>query len=815
MKLIRFINITLLSIATVLCSCDNQNLTLTSKNNALKFEFNKNGSFKSILDNAKSINYLDTAEPAYLMSIRVDSVFQYPNAMEINEGIITLHYPSNTEAKIKYETKDDYLTFELMDINSSQPIDLITWGPYPTTIGETIGETVGVVRNDAFALGIQALNLKTLGGYPYNENDCMPEFDVFSQDDITNVNSKDKPHVLYRIEAAKPTKNGSSLQTYCRNRDQDRIIENLGHDKFLAPKYDDGGVIGSKIAFFGVTSNKALETIGTIEVAEGLPHPTKDGKWMKTLPEAAAAYIIMNFNEETIDNAIEVTKKAGLKHLYHYGKSFESWGHFQLYKEAFPNGYESMKACVEKAKKEGISIGLHTLSNFITTNDPYVTPVPDKRLAEVGSSEITSAIDEKQTEISIASPEFFNQFKNNNLRTVRIADELIRYGSVSEKAPWKLLDCQRGAFNTQASSHKSGTRIAKLIDHGYKVFLSNADLTKELSKNIANLYNKTGMKQISFDGLEGNKSTGLGNYGEGLMPYTWYNNLEDHLKDGLIIDASRTTHFFWHIYSRMNWGEPWYANFRESQTEYRMKNQPYFRRNFMPGMLGWFRMTPEISLEDMEWMLARSAAFDAGYAFITSDETLKTHGQSNEVLELVKHWERARLTGAFPSALKKEMEDLNNEYHLEPVSENSWKLSPIGINIFNHEKKVRQPGEPLYSSFNFENKYKKQPLAFTVKLSEETSCRNLVIELDNYKKVTFPITLSNSQILRYSGDDKATLYDKNWNIIKTIDLDIESIEIAKGDHSLTVDCEFISGKKSNIKLEVKTIGDPMALTSKQ
>jgi len=688
---------------------------------------------------------------------------------------------------------------------------LVTWGPYLTTIGEIIGETVGVVRDDDFALGIQALNLKTLGGYPYYENDCMPEFDIFSQDDKTNMDQEGKPQVLYRIEAAKPTKLGSSLQTYCRNRDKDRIIENLGHDKFVATAYNDGGVIGSKIAIFGCPAKKALETIGKIEVAEALPHPTIDGKWMKTVPQAAAPYIIMDFNEETIDYAIEVTKKAGLKHLYHYGKSFESWGHFQLYKKAFPHGYEGMKACVEKAEKEGINIGLHTLSNFITTDDPYVTPVPDKRLAEVGRSEIVNNIDDKQTEIEIVSPDYFNQFKNNNLRTVRIGNELIRYGSVTEEKPWKLLDCQRGAFYTEPGAYKSGTPIAKLIDHGYKVFLSNADLTQELAKNIAHLYNKTGMKQISFDGLEGNKSTGLGNYGEALMPYTWYNNLDENLKNGLIIDASRTTHFFWHIYSRMNWGEPWYAGFRESQTAYRMKNQAYFRRNFMPGMLGWFSMTPEISLEDMEWMLARSAAFDAGYAFVTSKETLKTHGQSNQILELIKQWEHARLLGIFPSTLKKAMENLDNEYHLESVSEHSWKLFPIGIMIFNHTKKLRQPGEPLYSKFNFENKFNKQPLIFTIKLDEETICRNIEIELDNYKKVTFPITLSKGQMLRYEGSNQATLYDKNWNVIKTINLDIKSVEIEKGNHSLTVDGDYLSKEKSEIKIEIKTIGEPIVL----
>ena len=275
------------------------------------------------------------------------------------------------------------------------------------------------------------------------------------------------------------------------------------------------------------------------------------------------------------------------------------------------------------------------------------------------------------------------------------------------------------------------------------------------------MFNKTGLRQISFDGLEGNRSTGMGSYGEALMPYVWYNNLSEDLKTHLIIDASRTTHFFWHIYSRMNWGEPWYAGFRESQTEYRMKNQEYFRRNFMPGMLGWFKMTPEISIEDLEWLLTRTAAYDAGYAFATSFEVLDAHGQSDQILELMKQWERARISGAFPVGLKKEMENMDNEYHLETIAEDQWNIYPVDVEIFHHQKKVRQPGEPLYSKFDYRNPHNKQTAVLTFQVLGNTRCENISVELDNYKKVVFPIALSDKQIIRYMGGKTAIVYDKN------------------------------------------------------
>ena len=610
--------------------------------------------------------------------------------------------------------------------------------------------------------------------------------------------------VLYRVEAAKPTATGSSLQAYCRNRDKERFFEDFNHEKIVAPIYNDGGVIGSKIAIFGCPVEKTLETIGQIEITEGLPHPMIDGEWAKTAPNASASYLITSFTEDNVDEAIELTKKAGLKYLYHYGKTFENWGQFDLYKGEFPNGIEGLKKCVEKAEAAGIKLGTHVLSNFITTNDPYVTPIPDKRLAKVGSSIITNDIDATQTEILIESPEFFNQMKNNSLKTVVINNELIRYGSVSKEAPWRLLDCQRGAFETKVSTHKSGEKISKLLDHAYKVFLTNTDLTIEMSKNIANLYNQTGLRQISFDGLEGNRSTGLGTYGESLMPYVWYNSLSDDLKNHLIIDASRTTHFFWHIYTRMNWGEPWYAGFRESQTEYRMKNQPYFKRNFMPGMLGWFKMAPETSIEDVEWLLTRSAAHNAGFAFIAGDEAVQKNGNKNKILQLIGDWEKIRLKGLFTADQIEIMKDVDTEYTLVTSNENEFDLHRVNSGKFTHNKKVRQPGEPLYSTFNFNHSGEEQTINFIIN-AVDCDISNITMEMDNYKEIELPVSLKAGEIVKYTGGTKAYVYDVNWNLISEFDMIPSDLKVSSGDHSITFDCKFNnSGKEAKAKLEVRT-----------
>ncbi len=785
------------------CSSNSDSVTLDLKTDAFQMSINNQGAITELIDLKTNKNHISADTVTHLLSLRINNEVHLPQSATAADDILTLTFENNIEANIKFEKKAAYLTFELQSLSNKDDVDLILWGPYFTSINKVIGETVGVVRSEEYAVGIQSLNIKTLGGYPWNESDRMPAFDYKREDDPNNMHPKSDHSVLYRIEAAKPTKTGSSLQAYCRNRNKERVISDFNHEKILVPSHDDGGVVGSKIAIFGCPIEKALETIGTIELAEGLPHPMIDGQWGKTAPGAAAAYIITNFTEDNVQQAIDVTKKAGLKYMYHYGKTFDNWGHFDLYKGEFPNGIESLKACIEKAEAQGVMVGTHFLSNFITTNDPYVTPVPDKRLAKVGSSLITATVNKKATEIPIESPDYFNQMKNNSLKTVMIGDELIRYGKVTDAAPWKLIDCQRGAFGTTASEHQSGTEISKLLDHAYKVFLTNADLTVELSKRMADIYNQTGLRQISFDGLEGNRSTGLGTYGESLMPYTWYNALSDDLKKHLITDASRTTHFFWHIYSRMNWGEPWYAGFRESQTEYRFNNQAYFKRNYMPGMLGWFKMTPETSLEDIEWLLARSAGYDAGYAFVANTDAVEKNGQTDQILEFIGNWEKLRIGGAFTEAQKEKMRNNEKEFSLKKVKNKEWKLVEEKAQMFKHEKKVRQPGEPLHSTFQLDKIEKEQTLNFIL-TAVDCAVNGVVVEVNNYKEVALPVVLKEGQILKYEGGETAALYDSNWGLLGLLEIDAADFKVAAGEHTLGLDCNFMRvDKEGHLKVEVR------------
>jgi len=278
----------------------------------LEIRVSETGLITSFRDRVSGREYLPEGIPASLLSLRVEGRVLNPTWAMFQEdpGLLSLGYRNGLVARTRVEEKPTHLTLELVSISDLDGVEVVIWGPFPTTISETIGETVGVVRGNGFAVGLQALNPKTLGGYPWNENDAMPQLDIFESGDFSDLSEAGKRHVLYRVEAAKPDTFGSTLQAYARQRDEARIVENWGYDRYVVPPFSDGGVVGSKVALFGCPEEEALATIGKIEVAEGLPHPAIGGEWGKTAPSATAAYVILPFSETTVDRAIDLTLRA-------------------------------------------------------------------------------------------------------------------------------------------------------------------------------------------------------------------------------------------------------------------------------------------------------------------------------------------------------------------------------------------------------------------------------------------------------------------------------------------------------------------------
>mgnify|MGYP007000389177 len=123
-----------------------------------KIEVSDRGRVSALINTETGKNYLAQDFIAPLLSLRVNGIFQNPLSATSSGCNLYMQFEMQREAQIKVIEKASYITFELMALSNPDEVDLVVWGPYPTTIKKIIGETVGVVRGETFALGIQALN---------------------------------------------------------------------------------------------------------------------------------------------------------------------------------------------------------------------------------------------------------------------------------------------------------------------------------------------------------------------------------------------------------------------------------------------------------------------------------------------------------------------------------------------------------------------------------------------------------------------------------------------------------------------------------
>ena len=273
-----------------------------------------------------------------------------------------------------------------------------------------------------------------------------------------------------------------------------------------------------------------------------------------------------------------------------------------------------------------------------------------------------------------------------------------------------------GAFGTKAAAHAAGLRHRPPCRHAYHTFYPGIEngMLDEMTQRLVELFNTTGLRQISFDGLEGLSAYGYGEYARNRFVKQCY----DGWNPEVISDASNLLHYLWHIHTRMNWGEPWGKAMREGQTESASTTRPTSNATCFPhARLVRTAAPPSADLEattldDVEWMLAKAAGYDAGFAISTDLAALRGNAQTPAILAAVREWEAARLAGRF-SAEQREALLGPDEFHLVCTAEGGPRLCPVAFSpILSHTPTEDQAEE---AQWTVENKFAAQPVRFVLR----------------------------------------------------------------------------------------------------
>jgi hypothetical protein len=242
--------------------------------------------------------------------------------------------------------------------------------------------------------------------------------------------------------------------------------------------------------------------------------------------------------------------------------------------------------------------------------------------------------------------------------------------------------------------------------------------------------------------------------------------------------------------------------------EYRIQNQALFARNYVPHMLGWYKLTATTSLAEMEWMLARAAGYDAGFAMSTTLPELQRNPDTGPLLDAIREWETARRSGAFSDGQRERLKDSALEFHLEAAGAGAWMLYPFHASLrFGHERAERQPGEPTAATWAVTNPDEEQPLQLRAQVTGSSgSVSRLVFEVDAAAPVVFSVDLQAGESLVVDGTPTARVYDAKGRQRGTVDAEGTIPRLSPGARTVTFDCAFSGDTPPKVEVTFRTRG---------
>ncbi|WP_406153351.1 NEW3 domain-containing protein [Streptomyces sp. NBC_01023] len=730
----------------------------------LRIGLDPTGTVTSLVDAANGHDYASTDHLAPLIKLVADGAEQRPTALSYDHVRSTFTFTfgaKGIKVGIRVVGKSGYATLEATGVSAPQGVDVQTllWGPITTDISQTVGETVGVVHDKDFAIGIHGLNDKTPAGWPEEYKGLSypdaPGDPLFNWD--------------YGWFAAHRTTFGGILQayTYDYTKTRNRYVGWGDTNEPSSPvpplSGDDARIEGSKIALFGSAPDATLGTLSRIETGEGLPHPTVDGQWQKTAQGASQSFLVLgDLNKDNVDQASAFANQAGLRYVYSLPGSDGPWqsaGHYQ-FDSAFGGSDAGAAQLVSKAADHGVKVGVHTLSNLVDTNDPYATPVPSKGLATLGSVKLTRPLDASST---VAYVDGDSVFKDGQEKILRIGDEFAEYSAVTQvpgsAGEYEVRLGSRGMWGTSAVAHADGDAMDRMRRYAYGQFVGGMPVMGDIAARFAQISNTTGTKSMSYDGLETGSLAGYGLFGTNRLVNGTYRNLKS--QDDFISEASNLLPGTWDATTRASWGEDHGLPERAPLTA--LKYMPYFDRNDMPDMMGWRGFRSGFSTLSQEWLLSKMAGYNAGTGLQTTVSTLKSAGNTTEVLAAWKEWEAARNAHAFTSEQTKAMRDTDSNWHLETVVPGKqWNLYDVDFPA----GPLSAPNDGSQHSWSYTNTHAAQPVQFQLQASGGT-VTDPSFTVDG-QTVGYRTTVPSGGYLVADGSADAKVYDGSWHLVDTV-----------------------------------------------
>jgi hypothetical protein len=628
---------------------------------------------------------------------------------------IELKYPTGALAVVMAEEKGTYFRFQLVSLTPRGTVDNVVWGPLHTTVSGKIGDIIGVVRNDDWAIGMMGLDDNTIAG-PVVDSDCYGMgYYIHSPDPvkfpvppkykegqwfniggngITDTAFYSHPEEYFQqvfgTGAKLEPEFGSSVAYHARDRQKsyNYLFSLLPGFQRSRPRHQTSdpveGVdfIGSGVALYACPDDLGPATMEKITVAEGLPYIVIDGKWIRD-PSAARPILFWN---GPMDKCIEYTKAMGFKDISRdTGEFYPSLTSKWVGRVGFSNGRTmTYKEFAEEAAKHGLTHGgLHTLCLFLQGGVSHdVTPVPSEHLQTVCRTKLAKDISATDTDIVVTDPSFLADKgtwpQGDDSNYLRIGGEMLRYDGISETAPWTIKGVKRG-HASKAVAHKAGDELVKLQQNCYNGFVPDMKLLLDYAQYYGELMARNGMTALDFDGLESTTYENHGYYAVRIFFRRLFDTYYKLTGKYPRITGSNVFAGGWEYMDACNVGGG-DNMFNVASGRWNIEGKDIrngFENSYYPGTFGiqgWHSDWSQYEAENIE---AKSIGWFATYSLTVSADALDNTGDRDEIFKAFHAWEAARAANVFTKEQKLKLQNPDFKFHLEQVGDNAFKLYTV------------------------------------------------------------------------------------------------------------------------------------------
>ncbi|MBM3500392.1 MAG: hypothetical protein FJX74_17175 [Armatimonadetes bacterium] len=477
------------------------------------------------------------------------------------------------------------------------------------------------------------------------------------------------------------------------------------------------GLVGAEAALVACPTGRMREVLQeAVDAAPDLPHSPVGGPRALDGPLNRTSYLF-NFgglSEATVDEWIARARAIGFNQIqFHGGGSFR-FGDCALDPNTYPNGLASMRAVTDRLHAAGICVGMQPYAFFIDKRCPWVTPVPDPRLAKDATFTLAADLSAEATEVPVVEStekmSTITGFFERNSVTLMVDQELVTYSGVSKEAPYSFTGCTRGAYGTKVSAHAAGTK-AHHLKECFGLFVPDPETTllTEVAAKIAELYNEGGFDCIYLDALDGEDVLGgwqnSWHYGSKFVFEIW-----KRLKRPAVMEYSTFHHHLWYLRSRMGaWDHPTRSHkaFIDRHVAVNAAND----RMFLPSNLGWWaflswqgiQVDPTYS-DDIEYLCVKAIAMDSGLSMTTFDPAAPAH---QRLAEITRRYEAVRHAGTVSSAVKDVLREPGRDFALVEGSDAAPRFRPMRY----HKHKAESPES---SAWRVTNDFAPQAVALRI-----------------------------------------------------------------------------------------------------